>query len=47
MGVIVALESTGKADELAQLGRQLAMHIAATNPLAIDSSGLDPETVKR
>ena len=47
MGVIVALESTGKTDELAVLGRQLAMHVAAANPLAIDSSGLDPETVKR
>ena len=47
MGVIVALESTGKSDELAQLGRQLAMHVAAANPLAIDPSGLDPELVKR
>src|SRR4029078_7149026 len=32
MGVMVALESAGKADELAALGRQLAMHVAATNP---------------
>jgi elongation factor Ts len=47
MGVLVALESAGKTDELAQLGRQLAMHVAATNPLALDPSGLDPETVKR
>jgi elongation factor Ts len=47
MGVIVALESTGKTDELAQLGRQLAMHVAAANPLAIDPPGLDPELVKR
>ena len=47
MGVIVALESAGKADELAVLGRQLAMHVAAANPQAIDSTGLDPELVKR
>jgi elongation factor Ts len=47
MGVIVALESPGKTDELAVLGRQLAMHVAAANPLAIDSAGLDPATVKR
>jgi elongation factor Ts len=47
MGVLVALESTGKTDELAVLGRQLAMHVAATNPLALDSAGLDPVTVKR
>ena len=36
MGVIVALESDGKADELAALGRQLAMHVAAANPQALD-----------
>jgi elongation factor Ts len=47
MGVIVALESAGKADELAQLGRQLAMHVAAANPQAIDPAGLDPALVKR
>jgi elongation factor Ts len=47
MGVIVALESPGKSDELAVLGRQLAMHVAAANPQAVDSSGLDPELVKR
>jgi elongation factor Ts len=47
MGVIVALESTGNADELATLGRQLAMHVAAANPQAIDPSGLDPVVVKR
>ena len=47
MGVIVALELTGKADELAALGRQIAMHVAAANPLAIDPSGLDPVVVKR
>ena len=47
MGVIVALESPGKAEELVQLGRQLAMHVAAANPQAIDPAGLDPAVVKR
>ena len=47
MGVIVALESAGKTDELSQLGRQLAMHVAAANPLALDPAGLDSAVVKR
>ena len=47
LGVLVGLESAGKADELAALGRQVAMHVAAANPLAVDPSGLDPATVTR
>lgn len=47
MGVIVALESAGKTDELAVLGKQLAMHVAAANPLALDPAGLDPALVTR
>jgi elongation factor Ts len=47
MGVLVALESTGNTDELAALGRLLAMHVAATNPQAVDSTGLDPAVVTR
>jgi elongation factor Ts len=47
MGVIVALESAGKADELATLGRQLAMHVAAANPQALDPTSLDPAVVQR
>ena len=47
MGVIVALESTGKKDELAALARQIAMHVAASNPQALDAAGLDPALVSR
>ena len=47
IGVLVALESTGKADELTSLGRMIAMHVAASNPQAIDASGLDPAVVTR
>jgi elongation factor Ts len=47
MGVIVALESAGKTDELATLGKQLAMQVVATNPQALDPAGLDPAVVKR
>ena len=47
IGVLVALESTGKVDELASLGRMIAMHVAASNPQAIDAAGLDPAVVAR
>ena len=47
IGVIVGLESSGQADELAALGRQVAMHIAASNPQAVDPAGLDPAVVAR
>ena len=47
IGVIVALESAGKADELAAIGRQLAMHVASANPQAVDAAGLDPAVVER
>ena len=47
IGVLVALKSRGKPDQLAALGRMLAMHIAAANPQALDSAGLDPALVAR
>jgi elongation factor Ts len=47
IGVIVALESTGKADELKAFGRLVAMHVAAANPQAVDPAGLDPTVVER
>jgi elongation factor Ts len=47
IGVIVTLESAGKADELKAFGRLLAMHVAAANPQAIDPSGLDRATIER
>jgi elongation factor Ts len=47
IGVIVALESGGKAEALAGIGRQLAMHVASANPQAVDASGLDPAVVER
>jgi elongation factor Ts len=47
IGVIVALESAGNADELKAFGRMVAMHISFANPQAIDPSGLDPATVER
>ncbi len=47
IGVLVALESTGKHDGLNELGRHLAMHVAAANPLAVDLSGVDSATLAR
>src|SRR5581483_3820011 len=47
IGVLVGLESAGKADELAAIGRQIAMHVASANPQALDPAGLDPNVVKR
>ena len=47
IGVLVALESGGDADELKRFGRMLAMHVAAANPQALDPAGLDPEVVRR
>ena len=47
IGVIVALQSTGSHDALSHLGRQVAMHIAAANPAAIDAAGLEPAAVAR
>lgn len=47
IGVLVALESTGDTAKLEALGRQLAMHVAATNPLAANIADLDPAEVER
>jgi elongation factor Ts len=47
IGVLVALESPGKHADLAAFGRKLAMHVAAANPLALDSTSLDRELVAR
>jgi elongation factor Ts len=47
IGVLVALESKGNKDELNRIGRMVAMHIAAANPLAVESKGIDAATVER
>jgi elongation factor Ts len=46
IGVLVGLESDSKSDER-KFGRMLAMHVAASNPQAVDSAGLPPELVRR
>src|SRR5271168_2127291 len=47
IGVIVALESSGKTDELKAFGRMVAMHVASANPQAVDASGLEAATIER
>ncbi|MGC2092260.1 MAG: translation elongation factor Ts [Methylocella sp.] len=47
IGVLVALESKGGPQALAPLGRLIALHVAAANPLALDSADLDPAAVAR
>jgi elongation factor Ts len=47
IGVLVALESGGDKAALETLGKQLAMHIAAANPLALKGEELDQAMVER
>ena len=47
IGVLVALESKGDIEGLKALGRQIAMHIAASNPVALDAASVDPAVVAR
>lgn len=47
LGVLVALESSGQTEALTAIGKQIAMHVAATNPLAITSSDVDADVAAR
>ncbi len=47
IGVLIALESDGDADALNDLGRKLAMHVAATSPLSLSVDDMDPAVVQK
>ena len=47
IGVLVGLESTGDKAKLAALGKQIAMHVAATNPQALTIDAVDPAALER
>jgi elongation factor Ts len=47
LGVLVAIETAGNADIAQAFGRQVAMHVAATNPLALTAGEVDPAAVER
>jgi len=47
LGVLVALQSSGNEDALKAIGKQIAMHVAATNPLAVTPDDVDAEIADR
>ncbi|MGH6736294.1 MAG: translation elongation factor Ts [Methyloceanibacter sp.] len=47
IGVIVAIESTGDQEILKTFGKQVAMHVAAANPQAVDTADLDKDLIER
>jgi len=47
IGVLVGLESAADAAVLEPLAKQIAMHVAAASPLALDEAGLDPALIER
>ncbi len=47
IGVLVALESAADKAKLRELGRKIAMHIAATSPLSLDETSLDPAAIEK
>ena len=47
IGVLVALESDGDAAKLEAIGKQIAMHVAATSPLSLNKDELDPDVVAK
>ena len=47
LGVIVSLKTSDHSEKLKTFGKQLSMHIAALNPLAINTNDIDPEILKK
>lgn len=47
IGVLVALEGAGDKEKLRELGRKIAMHVAATSPLSLNTDDLDPAAIEK
>ena len=47
LGVIVSLESNKESDEINLLGKQLSMHIAASNPIALNSDEIEEDLINK
>ena len=47
LGVVVSLETSEKSDQLSSFGKQLSMHIAASNPLALNTDEIKKEIIEK
>ncbi len=47
LGVLVSIDTNDESDKLKTFGKQLSMHIAASNPLSIDADGIDKDVLKK
>jgi len=47
LAVVVSLETSDSSETIRSFGKQLAMHVAATNPLALDSNSIDKDVLKK
>jgi len=47
IGVLVAIEGAADQAKLQELGRKIAMHVAATQPLSLSADDIDPAAVER
>ena len=47
LGVLVSIDTNDNSDQIKTFGKQLSMHIAASNPLAIDANGIDQQIIKK
>ena len=47
LAVVVSLETNNSSNTIKSFGKQLAMHVAASNPLALDSNSIDEDILKK
>tara|TARA_B100000965_G_scaffold175545_1_gene146386 strand:+ start:316 stop:1167 length:852 start_codon:yes stop_codon:yes gene_type:complete len=47
LAVIISLETKDKSDKIKFFGKQLSMHIAASNPISLDNDGIDKNILKK
>jgi len=47
LAVVVSLETSDASDTIKSFGKQLAMHVAASNPIALDTSSIDKEIIDK